>query len=758
MKIKLIFAFLMLVPGLFFLSDKAEAATDAFKTNSQSASASLAGNWESGTLPISGDDVSFPAGVTASWDLAGVIPASFVSAGKVSLQTSLTTTGDFKVLGGVFDSGSNAISVGGSVALAGGASAFGVSSVNVTGGWTFSGGTADLSAATVSFTGSGQKTILSGGNHFGNMTVNGNYAGVQLADDYYGDGTVTVSNGDLSLGGKTMTLGDGLAVSGGNLDSAGGKLVFVGSLGKPFSLFGTGRYNSSSNASVRYAPVSGSVTIAPITYNDLELAGKAIFSLSGQTAVNGKLTIGADAALSLGGYDLSVPGGQIENFGRILGDNAIGVPVGSLSVTNADSSDITALASSSGTVSVLVEDKNGNRNGGSAENISGLTVTTMSGDKETYSLEETGAATGVFVTRPLVVHESAAVQGNGQIEVAQNDIIFVSYKDAYDPALTKLAEITVNALGGTQTGAPQIVSGPSLGDWSETTTSAGTTYAVHVGWTTDAPSSSSVAVTGGNLTAPIAAGSLDPATDHDVLVGGLLRGYAYSYKVSSMTADGKTAGSEAKQFTVILEGDRIKSAASPAVYWYLNGKRNVFSDFMTYDSWFPDFSNVVTVPAPELADIPLGKSVPMRAGTYLLKIQSDPRVYAVEPKGKLRWIQNEQQAASLYGANWSKRVVGMDVAYFAGYVYGDPLPDGKMPDGYLYKTGNETDIFSENSTHILPDAAVRLNGIDLRFVSVASPALLSGAMNGAVYFGYAPAVSTVFADGGKDVVAPARIE
>ena len=179
------------------------------------------------------------------------------------------------------------------------------------------------------------------------------------------------------------------------------------------------------------------------------------------------------------------------------------------------------------------------------------------------------------------------------------------------------------------------------------------TYATHIVWDTDVPSASAVTVTSPQLTAPITVGSLTGMTEHDVAVMGLVRGREYSYTVSSVTADGKTVASQTKKFTVIVPGDRIKTAASSAVYWYLDGKRNVFSDLTTYGSWFPDFTGIVTVPADQLSDIELGHVVPVRAGTYLVKIQSDPKTYAVEPYGVLRWIPTEAQAIALYGSAWS---------------------------------------------------------------------------------------------------------
>jgi hypothetical protein len=270
-------------------------------------------------------------------------------------------------------------------------------------------------------------------------------------------------------------------------------------------------------------------------------------------------------------------------------------------------------------------------------------------------LVETGAASGIFQTQDAVVHQGEAKAQNGQVEIGQNDIIFVKYADPWDKDDVKAMQITANASALSASGAPQIISGPRIVNWSSQNTGSGTTYTAHIVWETDRESSSSVSVTSPQITAPIAAGSLTGTVSHDVTVSGLVRGRSYSFTVTSVTDEGKSVTSVKNGFTVIVDGDRIKSASSSAVYWYLDDKRNVFPDFTSYDSWFADWSGIVTVPAEQLASIPLGKVVPVRAGTYLVKIQSDPKTYAVEPYGRLRWVQSEAQAVALYGASGRER-------------------------------------------------------------------------------------------------------
>ena len=72
----------------------------------------------------------------------------------------------------------------------------------------------------------------------------------------------------------------------------------------------------------------------------------------------------------------------------------------------------------------------------------------------------------------------------------------------------------------------------------------------------------------------------------------------------------------------------------------------------------------------------------MKEGVYLVKIQSDPKTYAVEPNGTLRWVQTEAHARELYGDAWAKRVRDVDVSLFTDYAIGAPLAAGERPAGY----------------------------------------------------------------------------
>ena len=141
-------------------------------------------------------------------------------------------------------------------------------------------------------------------------------------------------------------------------------------------------------------------------------------------------------------------------------------------------------------------------------------------------------------------------------------------------------------------------------------------------------------------------------------------------------------------------GDLIKMDGLSSVYYLgSDGKRYVFPNEATYMSWYNDFSGVVTIPASELQSYPLGGNVTMRPGTKLVKITTDPSVYAVEPNGVLRKIQSEAQAAALYGSNWNKRIVDLADAFFTNYTISSPLPSGSIPAGSLVKSASAATVY-----------------------------------------------------------------
>jgi hypothetical protein len=118
----------------------------------------------------------------------------------------------------------------------------------------------------------------------------------------------------------------------------------------------------------------------------------------------------------------------------------------------------------------------------------------------------------------------------------------------------------------------------------------------------------------------------------------------------------------------------IKGTTSKAVYYCGNdGKRYVFPHSSVFYTWYANFNSVKTISDSTLGSIPLGGNVTYKPGTKLLKINSDPKVYAVDAGGTLRWVSTSLIAEQLFGTNWQTLLVDVDVTNFINYIQGDSL-------------------------------------------------------------------------------------
>ncbi|MBM3204539.1 CAP domain-containing protein [Candidatus Uhrbacteria bacterium] len=122
----------------------------------------------------------------------------------------------------------------------------------------------------------------------------------------------------------------------------------------------------------------------------------------------------------------------------------------------------------------------------------------------------------------------------------------------------------------------------------------------------------------------------------------------------------------------VTNGSLIKSSENRAVYYIIDGKRYAFPNEKVFFSWYDTFGGVSTVSPVELAGFPLAGNVTYRPGRSLVKIQTDPKVYAVSRYGILRWIDSEQTATTLYG-NWPSKVHDIPDAFFINYQIGQPI-------------------------------------------------------------------------------------
>jgi hypothetical protein len=160
----------------------------------------------------------------------------------------------------------------------------------------------------------------------------------------------------------------------------------------------------------------------------------------------------------------------------------------------------------------------------------------------------------------------------------------------------------------------------------------------------------------------------------------------------------------------LMNGDLIK-ASGPAVYYFFNNKRYVFPNETTYRSWFADFSGIRSISDSELSAIMIGGNITIRPGTNLIKITTDPKVYAVTRGGVLRWVESESVANALYGSNWARRVVDVPDQLFVNYSVGSSVSTAVHPDGSLVSYAGSSDryVVWNGQRRMISDSAFAAN-------------------------------------------------
>ncbi len=120
-------------------------------------------------------------------------------------------------------------------------------------------------------------------------------------------------------------------------------------------------------------------------------------------------------------------------------------------------------------------------------------------------------------------------------------------------------------------------------------------------------------------------------------------------------------------------GDLIKGSGAAVYYFAPNGKRYVFPNEKTYFSWFKDFGTVKQIPDEALSAILIGGNVTYKPGSKMVKITTDPKVYAVDQGGVLRWVQTPQLAETLYGLAWKEQIQDLPDPFFINYRIGTTI-------------------------------------------------------------------------------------
>ncbi len=124
----------------------------------------------------------------------------------------------------------------------------------------------------------------------------------------------------------------------------------------------------------------------------------------------------------------------------------------------------------------------------------------------------------------------------------------------------------------------------------------------------------------------------------------------------------------------ISSGDLIRGTTFSAVYYMgKDGFRYVFPNDKTYFTWYGNFDTVKMISDADLGTVQIGGNVTYKPGVRMIKINSDPKTYAVDESGTLRWVTSEAIATSLYGSAWNTMIDDVPDAFFGNYQMGSDL-------------------------------------------------------------------------------------
>src|SRR3989338_2138628 len=178
------------------------------------------------------------------------------------------------------------------------------------------------------------------------------------------------------------------------------------------------------------------------------------------------------------------------------------------------------------------------------------------------------------------------------------------------------------------------------------------------------------------------------------------------------------------KYSALASINLVKTKESPAIY-YLDGEksRHVFPNEITYRSWYGgDYSKIATVSKEYLSKIPLGDNITVRPGKFLVKVPSDPRVYAVEAGGVLRHLADEIIAEEFYGERWEKKVIDIPEVFFENYTVSDPIQKSyNVPNSVVYKVEGENMLYWKNDDILRPfanESSLAANGYSLQDVII----------------------------------------
>lgn len=155
-----------------------------------------------------------------------------------------------------------------------------------------------------------------------------------------------------------------------------------------------------------------------------------------------------------------------------------------------------------------------------------------------------------------------------------------------------------------------------------------------------------------------------------------------------------------------------------AVYYFgEDGLRYVFPNSGTYFTWYNNFDNVKDIGMEQLGTIGIGGNVTYRPGAKMIKIDSDPKTYAIDRGGARRHITSEAVAIALYGSNWNRQVHDMPDSFFSNYPEGQPILDAQDFQPTAASSSNP-DVSTDKDLRAPVEVTLTANGFSPSSVTV----------------------------------------
>ena len=143
-------------------------------------------------------------------------------------------------------------------------------------------------------------------------------------------------------------------------------------------------------------------------------------------------------------------------------------------------------------------------------------------------------------------------------------------------------------------------------------------------------------------------------------------------------------------------GDVIVGRSYSTVYYITtSGTRRPFMNAQVFFTYYESFDAIQEVTDATLGQLDLGAPMLPKSGVVLVKVQSDPKVYALEDitgdenRAYLRWIPSERIANDVFGSHWDEYVIDVPVTLFTRFRLGDPMSGDDIEDTDILKKRSE---------------------------------------------------------------------